>query len=119
MQFTNATSGSGKSSLLQAILGEITKESGTIEVNGSTSYVPQQAWILNATIQDNILMGAPYDAERFKTVTEVCALDADIEMLSNGVQTQIGEKGVNLSGGQQQRYNILLLIKMETLTVSQ
>lgn len=80
-----------------------------MEVNGTISYVPQQAWILNATVKDNILMGSPYDAERFRAVTDVCALDADIEMLSNGVLTQIGEKGVNLSGGQQQRYLILLL----------
>jgi ATP-binding cassette subfamily C (CFTR/MRP) protein 1 len=47
------------------MLGEVTKECGSIEVNGSIAYVPQQAWILNATVKDNILMGAPYDAAKY------------------------------------------------------
>eukprot|EP01111_Echinosteliopsis_oligospora_P007904 TRINITY_DN2325_c0_g1_i1.p1 TRINITY_DN2325_c0_g1~~TRINITY_DN2325_c0_g1_i1.p1 ORF type:complete len:1459 (-),score=347.50 TRINITY_DN2325_c0_g1_i1:133-4509(-) len=98
--------GSGKSTLLSAILGEVPIEKGDLEVNGNIAYVPQTAWILNASFKDNIIMGDPFDEERFYETTRVCALDSDITMLSAGIMTQIGEKGVNLSGGQQQRVSL-------------
>jgi len=98
--------GSGKSTLLSAILGEVPIEKGDLEVNGDIAYVPQTAWIVNASFKDNIIMGDPFDEDRFYETTRVCALDSDIAMLNAGIMTQIGEKGVNLSGGQQQRVSL-------------
>lgn len=98
--------GSGKSSLISAILGEMEKLSGTVNCDGSIAYVPQQAWIQNATVQDNILFGKYLDTNLYNKVIESCALKADIEILPAGDQTEIGEKGVNLSGGQKQRISL-------------
>uniref|UniRef100_A0A6T8KKU6 ATP-dependent transporter ycf16 n=1 Tax=Hemiselmis andersenii TaxID=464988 RepID=A0A6T8KKU6_HEMAN len=95
--------GSGKSSLLGAILGDMKKEDGEVELHGRVSYVAQQTWITNATLKDNILFGAPFNQERYDEVIEVCALLPDFEMLPGGDQTEIGEKGINLSGGQKAR----------------
>ena len=95
--------GSGKSSVLQAILGEMDLVAGTIQRDGTLSYVPQQAWIQNLTLQQNILFSQNYEKIRYDEVIEACALEADLKLLSNGDQTEIGENGVNLSGGQKQR----------------
>ncbi|XP_017473670.1 PREDICTED: multidrug resistance-associated protein 1 isoform X3 [Rhagoletis zephyria] len=100
------TVGSGKSSLIQALLGEMDKLSGRVNTVGSIAYVPQQAWIQNATVRDNILFGLEYDRKRYNRVVDACALRSDIEMLSAGDQTEIGEKGINLSGGQKQRISL-------------
>ncbi|XP_075152488.1 multidrug-Resistance like Protein 1 isoform X4 [Haematobia irritans] len=100
------TVGSGKSSVVQAYLGEMEKISGTVNTVGSVAYVPQQAWIQNSTLRDNILFGRPYDRKRYNRVIDACALRPDIEMLSAGDQTEIGEKGINLSGGQKQRISM-------------
>ncbi|XP_020713183.1 multidrug resistance-associated protein 1 isoform X11 [Ceratitis capitata] len=100
------TVGSGKSSLIQALLGEMDKLSGRVNTVGSIAYVPQQAWIQNATLRDNILFGLEYDRKRYNRVVDACALRADIDMLSAGDQTEIGEKGINLSGGQKQRVSL-------------
>jgi len=98
--------GSGKSSLVSAFLGEIPKLRGVVEMRGTTAYVPQTAWIQNATVRDNILFGLPFDEEKYARVVEACALLPDIEMLSAGDMTEIGEKGINLSGGQKQRVSL-------------
>ncbi|CAL4110031.1 unnamed protein product, partial [Meganyctiphanes norvegica] len=98
--------GSGKSSLCSAILGEMEKTKGTINVNGSVAYVAQQAWIQNATVEKNILFNKKNDPERYKSVIMECALQADLDMLPGGDQTEIGEKGINLSGGQKQRVSL-------------
>ena len=95
--------GSGKSSLLQAIVGEMEKISGNVRVDGSISYVSQQAWIQNLSLKDNILFSKPYQENRYKEIIHACALEADLKLLSNGDQTEIGENGINLSGGQKQR----------------
>lgn len=100
------TVGSGKSSVIEAFLGEMEKISGTVNTVGSIAYVPQQAWIQNATLRDNILFGRPYNRSRYNRVIDACALRADIEMLSAGDKTEIGEKGINLSGGQKQRISL-------------
>ncbi|KAI8125131.1 Multidrug resistance-associated protein 1 [Lucilia cuprina] len=94
------TVGSGKSSVIQAFLGEMEK------ISGSIAYVPQQAWIQNATLRENILFGKEYDRKRYNRVIDACALRADIDMLSAGDKTEIGEKGINLSGGQKQRISL-------------
>ncbi|XP_008553086.1 multidrug resistance-associated protein 1 isoform X1 [Microplitis demolitor] len=97
------TVGSGKSSLISAFLGEMERISGRVNTKGSIAYVAQQAWIQNATLQDNILFGKPMDKALYAKVIDACALGLDIKMLPAGDQTEIGEKGINLSGGQKQR----------------
>ncbi|KAH8267412.1 hypothetical protein KR018_000796 [Drosophila ironensis] len=100
------TVGSGKSSVVQAFLGEMEKLAGVVNTVGKLAYVPQQAWIQNATVRDNILFGQPYDRKRYNKVIDACALRADIDILSAGDSTEIGEKGINLSGGQKQRISL-------------
>uniref|UniRef100_A0A8C3AL27 Multidrug resistance-associated protein 1 n=1 Tax=Cyclopterus lumpus TaxID=8103 RepID=A0A8C3AL27_CYCLU len=98
--------GSGKSSLLSALLGEMDKLEGTVAVKGSVAYVPQQAWIQNATLKDNIMFGQERRQTWYQRVVEACALQPDLEILPAGDDTEIGEKGVNLSGGQKQRVSL-------------
>ncbi|KAG6415306.1 hypothetical protein SASPL_122712 [Salvia splendens] len=100
------TVGSGKSSLLAAILGEMYKLSGKVRVYGTTAYVAQTAWIQNGTIQENILFGLPMNGEKYKEAIRVCCLEKDLEMMEFGDQTEIGERGINLSGGQKQRIQL-------------
>ncbi|XP_046388373.1 multidrug resistance-associated protein 1 isoform X3 [Ischnura elegans] len=98
--------GSGKSSLISAILGEMEKVSGRINTKGSIAYVPQQAWIQNATLRNNITFGKEFDGSNYKRIIHACALKPDFDMLPAGDQTEIGEKGINLSGGQKQRVSL-------------
>jgi len=98
--------GCGKSSLLSGTLGEMHKFKGTINIDGSVAYVPQQAWILNTTLRNNILFGKEYNEGFYNQVLTACALKPDIEILPAGDQTEIGEKGINLSGGQKQRISL-------------
>ncbi|KAJ8246363.1 hypothetical protein GJAV_G00266900 [Gymnothorax javanicus] len=98
--------GCGKSSLLSALLGEMETLDGEISIRGSVAYVPQQAWIQNATLRDNILFGRPYHEQKYRCVLEACALTPDLQVLPGGDQTEIGEKGINLSGGQRQRVSL-------------
>ncbi|XP_068002963.1 multidrug resistance-associated protein 1 isoform X2 [Melanerpes formicivorus] len=98
--------GCGKSSLLSALLGEMDKREGYVVVKGSVAYVPQQAWVQNATLEDNIIFGREMNESRYKRVIEACALLPDMEILPSGGKTEIGEKGVNLSGGQKQRVSL-------------
>ncbi|XP_054155714.1 ATP-binding cassette sub-family C member 2-like [Oppia nitens] len=100
--------GSGKSSLLSAIIGDMELIEGTVNVRPGVNmaYVPQQAWIQNATIKQNIMFGKPFDEELYDRVIDSCALRPDLRQLAGGDQTEIGEKGVNLSGGQKQRLSL-------------
>ncbi|XP_042637031.1 ATP-binding cassette sub-family C member 3 [Orycteropus afer afer] len=98
--------GCGKSSLVSALLGEMEKLEGKVYVKGSVAYVPQQAWIQNATLQENVLFGRTLDSKHYQRTLEACALLADLEVLPGGDQTEIGEKGINLSGGQRQRVSL-------------
>ncbi|KAE8283707.1 Multidrug resistance-associated protein 1 [Larimichthys crocea] len=98
--------GSGKSSLLSALLGEMDKLEGTVTVKGWVAYVPQQAWIQNATLKDNIMFGQERREAWYQRVVDACALQPDLEILPAGDETEIGEKGVNLSGGQKQRVSL-------------
>ncbi|XP_076278986.1 ATP-binding cassette sub-family C member 5-like isoform X3 [Lasioglossum baleicum] len=95
--------GSGKSSLLLAALGQLKMTEGHIFREGSCAYVSQQAWIVNATLRENILFGNQFDAQRYYHAVTVCNLKEDINMLPGGDDTEIGERGINLSGGQKQR----------------
>ncbi|XP_028915134.1 canalicular multispecific organic anion transporter 1 [Ornithorhynchus anatinus] len=98
--------GSGKSSLISALLGEMEHVHGNITIKGSLAYVPQQSWIQNGTLRDNILFGSPLDEERYQRILEACALLPDLELLPGGDMAEIGEKGINLSGGQKQRVSL-------------
>ncbi|XP_070536030.1 ATP-binding cassette sub-family C member 9-like [Ptychodera flava] len=101
--------GSGKSSLLSAILQEMTTISGSVRFSrkgSSVSYVPQKPWLQNATLKDNVLFGNEFNLKRYRKVIEVCALQPDIDILPGGDMTEIGEKGINLSGGQKQRVSV-------------
>uniref|UniRef100_A0A0D9R8Q9 Multidrug resistance-associated protein 1-like n=1 Tax=Chlorocebus sabaeus TaxID=60711 RepID=A0A0D9R8Q9_CHLSB len=98
--------GSGKSSMLSAILGEMEKLTGVVQRKGSVAYVSQQAWIQNCILQENILFGSIMKKEFYEEVLEACALLPDLEQLPKGDQTEIGERGVNISGGQQHRVSL-------------
>ncbi|KMT05758.1 hypothetical protein BVRB_7g165990 [Beta vulgaris subsp. vulgaris] len=98
--------GSGKSSFLSCILGEIPKTFGEVKICGSAAYVSQSAWIQSGTIEENILFGSPMDKPKYKSVINSCALKKDLENLSHGDQTIIGDRGINLSGGQKQRVQL-------------
>ncbi|EPS37568.1 hypothetical protein H072_8744 [Dactylellina haptotyla CBS 200.50] len=100
------TVGSGKSSLLAALAGDMRKTNGTITQGASMAYCPQSAWIQNSTVRDNILFGRPFDPVWYEKVIYACALKPDLEMLPNGDMTEIGERGITVSGGQKQRLNI-------------
>ena len=116
--------GTGKSLLLAAILGEVDLLSGKINVPrtpnsrerrdhlatsanwiipSAVAFVAQIPWIENASIKDNILFGLPFDEQRYNKVIEVCALKKDLDMLNDGENTEIGANGINLSGGQRWR----------------
>ncbi|KAJ0945269.1 putative ABC-type xenobiotic transporter [Helianthus annuus] len=92
--------GSGKSTLISAILGEVPNIKGTI------AYVSQTAWIQTGTVRENILFGSVMDDEKYEEVVKKCSRVKDIEMFLFGDQTIIGERGVNLSGGQKQRVQL-------------
>ncbi|KAM6418865.1 multidrug resistance-associated protein 1-like [Pluvialis apricaria] len=98
--------GSGKSSFLSAVLGEMEKLEGTVQRRGSVAYASQQAWIQNGSLQENIVFGADLNRPYYELVLESCALLPDLEQLPNGDQTEIGERGVNISGGQKQRVSL-------------
>ncbi|KAJ2886454.1 Canalicular multispecific organic anion transporter 1 [Coemansia aciculifera] len=95
--------GSGKSSFLSAICGEMPLKSGRGCVYGRIGYVEQKPWIMNATFRDNVLMGADFDEAYFWQVVDACALAADVRLFPSGDLTMIGTNGVNLSGGQKVR----------------
>ena len=115
--------GSGKSSLLQGLMGEMRRTEGKVTFSGSTALCAQTPWIQNATIREvrchfmirgsspvdtiqNVLFGQRWDEERYWAAVRDSCLEADLEMLEDGDGTEIGEKGINLSGGQKQRVNI-------------
>ncbi|KAM6522395.1 ATP-binding cassette transporter yor1 [Fusarium falciforme] len=98
--------GSGKSSLLSALAGDMRKTEGNVTFGASRAFCPQYAWIQNTTLQNNIVFGKPMDKGWYNEVVRACALQADLDMLPNGDQTEIGERGITISGGQKQRLNI-------------
>ncbi|KAF7552016.1 hypothetical protein G7046_g7549 [Stylonectria norvegica] len=115
--------GSGKTSMLMGLLGEMTLIEGKIYCPGGRSredvhpdpqtgltntiaYVAQAAWLVNANIKDNILFSTPLDEQRYRDVIVACALERDLQILDNGDETLVGEKGITLSGGQKQRISL-------------
>ncbi|KAL6451454.1 YCF1 Metal resistance protein YCF1 [Candida maltosa Xu316] len=98
--------GAGKSSIIQAMLGDLYKLDGDVTLHGKIAYVAQTPWIMNGTIKENILFGHRYDAEFYNLVLKACALTVDLGILPKGDQTQVGEKGISLSGGQKARLGL-------------
>ncbi|NXT80894.1 MRP4 protein, partial [Zapornia atra] len=102
--------GAGKSSLLSAVLGELPKDKGLLTVNGRVAYVSQQPWVFSGTVRSNILFDKEYEKEKYEKVLKVCALKKDLELLSDGDLTVIGDRGATLSGGQKARVNLARLV---------
>ncbi|CAG0914467.1 unnamed protein product [Notodromas monacha] len=98
--------GSGKSSLLQAMLGELPLEKGTLEVGGQISYAGQEPWVFGGTLRNNILLGLPFNDSKYKQVLKACALSTDVENFPFGDYTLVGDRGVTLSGGQKARLSL-------------
>ncbi|OQE17014.1 hypothetical protein PENSTE_c022G00900 [Penicillium steckii] len=116
--------GSGKTSLLMALLGEMRLVEGRVHLPGgmssradlpvdpetglidSIAYCAQEAWLVNDTVKENIIFASPYDEKRYRAVLKACALERDIAILDAGDQTLVGEKGISLSGGQKQRISL-------------
>ncbi|CAG88326.2 DEHA2E17622p [Debaryomyces hansenii CBS767] len=98
--------GSGKSSLIQAFLGDLYKLDGDVRLHGKVAYVSQVPWIVNGTVKENILFGHKYDAEFYQHVLKACALTVDLSILPKGDKTEVGEKGISLSGGQKARLSL-------------
>ncbi|XP_032894884.1 ATP-binding cassette sub-family C member 8 isoform X2 [Amblyraja radiata] len=136
--------GCGKSSLLLAILGEMQKYSGLVYWNrasdaetteegssaeedtsidvevrkrGSVAYAAQKPWLLNRTVEENITFGNPFNKQRYRAVIDACSLQPDIDILPQGDQTQIGERGIILSGGQRQRISVARSLYQQTNVV--
>ncbi|THC98110.1 hypothetical protein EYZ11_002398 [Aspergillus tanneri] len=100
------TVGSGKSSLLEALAGEMRLTSGRVHMGMTRAFCPQYAWIQNTSVRDNILFGHGFDEKRYNQVIDACALQSDLAIFPDGDQTEIGERGITISGGQKQRLNI-------------
>ncbi|KAG0034424.1 hypothetical protein BGZ83_004200, partial [Gryganskiella cystojenkinii] len=98
--------GSGKSSLLQAIVGNMPKSAGQVIRGASTSYASQTPWIQNSSIRENILFDTDYDEERYWRIIRACCLEQDLDSFPAGDLTEIGERGINLSGGQKARLSL-------------
>jgi ATP-binding cassette subfamily C (CFTR/MRP) protein 1 len=98
--------GSGKSSLLAALAGDMRKTNGEVVIGASRAFCPQYAWIQNASVRENIIFGQEFDQKWYDEVVDACALRADLDMLPAGDKTEIGERGITVSGGQKQRMNI-------------
>lgn len=116
--------GSGKTSLLMALLGEMRLVEGRVHLPGgmtqradlpvdpetglidSVAYCAQEAWLVNDTVKENIIFASPPDEKRYRAVLRACALERDLEILDAGDQTLVGEKGISLSGGQKQRISL-------------
>ncbi|KAJ3021676.1 Canalicular multispecific organic anion transporter 2 [Thoreauomyces humboldtii] len=98
--------GAGKSSIMSSLLGEMYKTKGEVRIRGTLSYVPQNAWIMNASLKDNIIFGKPFEPAFYDEVILACGLKSDLEILPGGDEVEIGERGINLSGGQKQRVSL-------------
>uniref|UniRef100_A0A4W3I7X0 Multidrug resistance-associated protein 4 n=1 Tax=Callorhinchus milii TaxID=7868 RepID=A0A4W3I7X0_CALMI len=98
--------GAGKTSILGAILGELSKDSGIINIKGKIAYCAQKPWVFPGTVRSNIIFGKEFQKAKYEKVITVCALKKDMQMLQDGDLTQIGDRGVTLSGGQKARVNL-------------
>ncbi|KAG7840075.1 hypothetical protein KL942_002874 [Ogataea angusta] len=110
--------GAGKSTFLQCILGELSslpvdpQKKQIIAVHGSVAYCSQVPWILNASVKENILFGHKYEPDFYEKTIEACQLKPDLEILPDGDETLVGEKGISLSGGQKARLALARAVYM-------
>jgi ABC-type multidrug transport system fused ATPase/permease subunit len=98
--------GSGKSSLTNAMIGEMIKLEGSVKYNGRLAFIAQNAWIMNGTLRENITMDQPFDEDKYNRTIKLCELTEDLQSFAKADLTEIGSKGINLSGGQRQRVAI-------------
>ena len=98
--------GTGKSSFMQALLGDLHRKSGSVTVRGKIAYVAQQPWVMNASVKQNIIFGHRYDEGFYKRTLDACAMTEDLSILPDGDETEVGEKGISLSGGQKARLSL-------------
>jgi ATP-binding cassette, subfamily C (CFTR/MRP), member 4 len=98
--------GCGKSTLLAGIMHELHVLGGRVRTNGRKAYVEQEPFVMSGTVKENILVGEGYDENRFKEVVEACCLDHDLEIMPQGADTEIGERGITISGGQKARLSL-------------
>ncbi|XP_054098575.2 ATP-binding cassette sub-family C member 6 isoform X3 [Callithrix jacchus] len=98
--------GAGKSSLLSALLGELSKVEGFMSIKGSVAYMPQEAWVQNTSVVENVCFGQELEPAWLERVLEACALQPDLDSFPAGVHTSVGEQGMHLSGGQKQRLSL-------------
>ena len=98
--------GSGKSSFLQAILGDVWKIHGEVVVHGTKAYVAQSPWVMNASVKENIIFGHRWDPHFYERTLHACAFAEDLKALPDGDQTEVGERGISLSGGQKARLTL-------------
>ena len=103
--------GSGKSSLLNALLGELNLEKGSVTLLGSLAYHQQQPWIVNSSVEENILFGLPKDEQRFQAVLAHSALEDDIKNFPAGLKTEIGEKGTTERAREKRDPKMMLLMQ--------
>ncbi|KAH3663902.1 hypothetical protein WICMUC_005892 [Wickerhamomyces mucosus] len=98
--------GSGKSALIQSILGDLRRIDGSVTIHGNIAYVAQVPWIMNGTVKENIIFGHKFDPIFYEKTVKACALTIDFAILKDGDQTLVGEKGISLSGGQKARISL-------------
>ena len=97
--------GCGKSSFLLSLVGMLSRREGSLERSGTLALSEQQAWIVNDTVRNNILLGSAYDETRFRRVIAACQMERDLRILG-GEEAEIGAHGINVSGGQKARLSL-------------
>ena len=106
LMFITGPVGCGKSSLLYAILREISLLKGKISCHGKVSWLGQQPWVFSGTIRENILFGQPFDPQRYHAILQACDLQRDLQRFPDADMTLVGERGIVLSGGQRTRVGL-------------
>ncbi|KAK3795778.1 hypothetical protein RRG08_031859 [Elysia crispata] len=105
--------GSGKTSLLMTILGELPIQSGSVRAQGKIAYVSQHPWIFSGSLRQNILFGESFEKARYDKIIRISALSRDLSILPKGDVTLIGDRGVTLSGGQRARVSLARALYMD------